>query len=671
MSKNVTIIIPAFNSATLVSRSIASVKDTVDVRHHVIIIDDCSTEKDFEKQIRETIGSAENIRYCRNPKNLGFIGSCIAAEALADPATDILLLNSDAVLTQGAAEEMISCLALSDRHGVSCPRSNAATLLTIPQLHTPVDDQRRRSFECWKKMSPLLPRYTVIPTGVGFCMAIKRDLIRRFGFFDPIYGRGYNEENDFCMRIARFGFSTVMANRAYVFHDEGGSFSSDEKKALEEKNGKILRKRYPEYAERVKKYFLTLPRIEHFADVCGGFYTKKKILIDLSGLISAYNGTSEFALSLVEKLFPLLAKNADVFLMISKPADEFFGVSSQYDRVLFMEDRNDIRFDLALVPQQIFSVNHLERLHHYALRWVICMQDVISLRCPSITAGGSEEIVRLCARFASCIYSVSMASLDDFCAWMALPLRANLLTGAVLHAYPEKQVGSTDEVIPDGEMPTEDFIFVVGNHYDHKAIKETLNVLPKTRKIVVLGDRIHRTLCQKNNATLIESGKLSHRFVASLYKTASVVVFPSQYEGFGLPFLHAALAGTHVIAFDSDVSREVVAAFDLGTRVTLCQDFSELASALDTVPSAKHPVPELQRSWSDVAKQTAELIHTTLCQEIDTDLLRERTEFFDGCNVMRGQLFHEMHSVRWVVRVIKNRIVRLVQKIYEKITCMR
>jgi len=169
---------------------------------------------------------------------------------------------------------------------------------------------------------------------------------------------------------------------------------------------------------------------------------------------------------------------------------------------------------------------------------------------------------------------------------------------------------------------------------------------------------------------LIESGKLSYELVASLYKNASVVVFPSQYEGFGLPFLHAAQAGAHVVAFDSPVSREVVEAFGLRGMVTLCSNFSDLAAAVEGAPSSKHVVPSAQRSWSDVAQETAALIRSSLAQEINVDLLQERSEFFRGCNAVRAHVFHELHTVRGMYKILKNRLVRILSKIYKKITCI-
>src|SRR3546814_11876110 len=46
-----------------------------------------------------------------------------------------------------------------------------------------------------------------VPTGNGFCLYIKRDLIDAIGLFDEAsFPEGYGEENDFCMRALAAGW---------------------------------------------------------------------------------------------------------------------------------------------------------------------------------------------------------------------------------------------------------------------------------------------------------------------------------------------------------------------------------------------------------------------------------------------------------------------------------
>ena len=252
-----TIIIPVYKDWETLEKCISSLQNYLDRRHTVIFINDLSSEaEELEIKIKSSIHEFDNFKYFRNDKNIGFIKTCNrGVYELDNTNNDILLLNSDTEVTANFLEEMIDILYLHEKHGIVCPRSNNATILSVPFNYE--GDRNKivyKSFDYFNTLKKYLPRFTTIPTGVGFCMLIRRSLIENFGLFDEIYGKGYNEENDFCCRINRFGYSAVMANHAFVFHFESRSFSSEEKKSQNEKNEKILTARYKEYFPSVKKY---------------------------------------------------------------------------------------------------------------------------------------------------------------------------------------------------------------------------------------------------------------------------------------------------------------------------------------------------------------------------------------------------------------------------------
>jgi GT2 family glycosyltransferase len=61
--------------------------------------------------------------------------------------------------------------------------------------------------------------YPDIPTGVGFCMFIRRRLLNKIGLFDAVTFRlGYGEENDFCMRALAAGWRNVLCDDTFVQH---------------------------------------------------------------------------------------------------------------------------------------------------------------------------------------------------------------------------------------------------------------------------------------------------------------------------------------------------------------------------------------------------------------------------------------------------------------------
>jgi len=225
--------------------------------HSVILVNDCGPDADnIEIKIKKNIRGLFNFAYYRNDKNLGFVGTCNRAALEIDKTdNDILLLNSDTVVTKGFVEEMSFVLHESSKNGAVTPRSNNATIATVPlSAAIKKDVEPDESYRVYNKIKATLPRSTVVPVAHGFCILIRRELIKKYGLFDTAFGRGYGEEVDFCLRIGRKGYKSLLANHTYVFHLEARSFSLEAKKKFIEENNKILWKRYPSYRQSVRDY---------------------------------------------------------------------------------------------------------------------------------------------------------------------------------------------------------------------------------------------------------------------------------------------------------------------------------------------------------------------------------------------------------------------------------
>ena len=227
----VTVVVPVYADWSSLGQCIDSLIAHLPNKHNVIFVNDCGPDAELlEKNILKKIKKYSNMAYYRNDHNRGFVQTCNRAVYELDKTdNDILLLNSDTIVTAGFLEEMQAVLYESDRHGTVCPRSNNATIATIPFINVDNTDDRNLeySYAVYQKIKDKLPRYHVVPVVIGFCMLIRRDLIRDYGLFDEVYRLGYGEECDFCQRINKYGYSSVMANHAYVYHLESRSFSSE------------------------------------------------------------------------------------------------------------------------------------------------------------------------------------------------------------------------------------------------------------------------------------------------------------------------------------------------------------------------------------------------------------------------------------------------------------
>ncbi|HLB66336.1 hypothetical protein A2886_03080 [candidate division WWE3 bacterium RIFCSPHIGHO2_01_FULL_42_13] len=255
--KTVTIIVPVYADWPSLADCIESLKKSVGPKHLVMLVNDCGQEADsLEDNIKKSIKNDKRFVYYRNPKNLGFVKTCNRAVFELDKTNnDILLINSDTKVTKNFLEEMLDLLSIDNKIGAVSPRSNNATIATVPLSEA---SQKgivpEESYKIFTELKKRLPRYNEIPTALGFCMLIRRTVIDKFGLFDEVFGKGYGEENDFSMRIKQGGYISVLSNWSYVFHLEARSFTMKTKLELIKSNRAILDKRYPEYTNLVRSY---------------------------------------------------------------------------------------------------------------------------------------------------------------------------------------------------------------------------------------------------------------------------------------------------------------------------------------------------------------------------------------------------------------------------------
>lgn len=218
----------------------------------VLVVNDCSPDHRLQTEI-EGLAGRGLFTYCRNSVNLGFVKT--VNSVLRGPAAgyDVVLLNSDAFVFPGWFERMVAHADRSGDVATVTPLSNNATICSYPII----GEDNDRSIE----LSPhdldqlvaqeLAGRSIEALTGVGFCMFMSRRAIAEVGCFDEsTFGRGYGEENDFCMRALAAGYRNLIAHDVFAYHL--GSVSFAESKVVNMRAGEAaLEKRYPSYNMRI------------------------------------------------------------------------------------------------------------------------------------------------------------------------------------------------------------------------------------------------------------------------------------------------------------------------------------------------------------------------------------------------------------------------------------
>lgn len=261
------IVVPVFNAVEETERCLNALQATVPERQPVIVIDDASTESGIASLFKNL---PEHWVRVKNRRNLGFVGTANLGISLASPA-DVILLNSDTQVTEGWLEALLECAASDRRIASITPLSNNAEIASIPefcQANAWPQAPQRWARAC-AESGP--PDYPEVPTGVGFCMYLRRHCLDAIGAFDEsAFGRGYGEENDWCMRARAAGWHHVICDSAYVAHAGNASFGPLGLKAGGQAMETLLQ-RHPDYLDTVREFIERDPMRERRERIIGCF----------------------------------------------------------------------------------------------------------------------------------------------------------------------------------------------------------------------------------------------------------------------------------------------------------------------------------------------------------------------------------------------------------------
>ena len=253
------IVIPVYNAAALLAACLNSLEAcTSPEEARLLLIDDASPDPAIAPLLENWARRSKlSPRILSNPHNLGFIGT--VNRGFRESTGDVLLLNADAEVTPGWLRGMRSALASASDIATVTPFSNNAEICSWPDFCRPNARPADKDVVAERFASAGTPQYPELPTAVGFCMLIRRNALNQLGDFDQAtFGRGYGEENDFCMRAIAHGWRHVLADDVYVVHAGGGSFAPLGMKPGGE-NMRSLLARYPDYERRVASFIAADP----------------------------------------------------------------------------------------------------------------------------------------------------------------------------------------------------------------------------------------------------------------------------------------------------------------------------------------------------------------------------------------------------------------------------
>lgn len=367
---------------------------------------------------------------------------------------------------------------------------------------------------------------------------------------------------------------------------------------------------------------------------------KRSIAVDGRSLLDRPGGIGKYTHNLVTHLASLDTETQYYLLRADPPPYGF----PEHPNVLFAYSggcRDDL-WESHLLAQ--FLLKHGTALFHNTrgglatfketpfCRYVVTLHHLVPLkaraRYPLSFVEHLETNLPVYLRGAAAIIAASNRVKEDVMMMFDIPEeRLRVIYGGVAGHYrplPEKEV---HKWLRDRFSLSQDYLLFVGSFSFHNnllGLVKAYATLPKsvqeTYSLVLVGRRTNHTyeileVARQLNVheRLVITGHVTERELPYLYNGATAFIYPSMYEGLGLPLLEAMACGTPVIASGRSSPPEIVGNAALLVNPDETEELRDAIITLLTRCDLQKELAErgLKRSsrfsWEKCAKETLEV----------------------------------------------------------------
>lgn len=187
----------------------------------VIVVDNDSCDE-TPAYLRTMMKREPRLRCIFNTSNRGFAGGNNDGLRVAS-GEFLILLNSDCIVTENWIEGLSAPLLQDQATGLVGPVSNSTGNEQRIFTSGLTPEKIMEEGMTWVSNSPGTRFETEMLT--FFCVAMRRDVFDRVGMLDEIFGLGFYEDDDYCMRTLSAGYKLICAEDVFVYHRGGSSFS--------------------------------------------------------------------------------------------------------------------------------------------------------------------------------------------------------------------------------------------------------------------------------------------------------------------------------------------------------------------------------------------------------------------------------------------------------------
>lgn len=213
------IIILSYNNYTIIKDCIESVRRFTEAgSYEIIVVDNASKDTSVGWLKRQ-----KGIKLIANKENKGFPAGCNQGIAVAEPGNDILLLNSDIVVTPNWLRNLRIALYSAENIGaVSCVTNRCPNFQQI-QVNYRNYDELIAFAEKFNYSNSAA--WELRPRLIGFCYLIKNQAYRQVGLLDEKFSPGNFEDDDYSLRLIMAGYRLLLCGDTFIHHYGSASFT--------------------------------------------------------------------------------------------------------------------------------------------------------------------------------------------------------------------------------------------------------------------------------------------------------------------------------------------------------------------------------------------------------------------------------------------------------------
>jgi hypothetical protein len=415
-----------------------------------------------------------------------------------------------------------------------------------------------------------LPELQFAPEFLSPCVILRAELVANIPNFPAHFDTMRGALHAMLTWSRRIGYRAALANRVILPID----VSAHAYPGLSSKEHEALIGFFPDAAVAAHRFkTLSCHRRESLlaAALAGEAAGSGRLLLDCSGMRPFHNGTSECVLAILDGL-ARAAPPWRIDVLISDEAAAFHRMESRYPAFNVGDDHRG-PYTSAVRLSQPWTIEDIAKLHARALYIYFFIFDTISWDTIYSTLHEVERTWTFAASHADGFYYDSGFTMDRFNSRFAVAPQSQQIVTHLSFDFDEYAAPAREGARDRGH------VLIVGNDHDHKALDQALGLLPEafpTQQFVTIGAR----KVAHPNVRSVRSGLMSGEEIDRLFAEARMIVYPSFYEGFGLPIVKGLSDGLDVVARRSELLYEVAANCAPRGRIVPFDDPASLVAAV-------------------------------------------------------------------------------------------